>query len=119
MNYFSIKQYLYELGFDINAVPPADYEEEWADDESTIPQIKEFPLSLEVMENKQQFGVMNMEATAGKSIDSTETTFSHLTSGGKKINQKLIRTTIDNLIRIVDVSEAPDTQYASGEYRKF
>ena len=123
LKYFSIKQYLYEIGFDINAVPPAD-EEEWVDDESTIPQIKEFPLSLEVMfpnktqnmENEQQFGTMNMEANAVKSIDSTETTFSHLTSGDAKINQKLIRTTMDNLLRIVDVSETPDTQYASGEY---
>ena len=109
---------------DINLAPPAE-DEEWINDESTIPQIKEFPLNLEVMfknqtknlENEQKIDAMNVETNIGKSIVREEATFTNLTMGGVTINGELIRTTVDNFMKTADASEIPATQYASGKCR--
>ena len=116
------KYYLYDIGLDINLAPPAE-DEEWINDESTIPQIKEFPLNLEVMfqtktqnlGNEQQFDAMKVETNTGESIVRGET--NNLTMGRATTSGELIRTAIDNFMKTVDASEIPATQYASGKCR--
>ena len=74
--------------------------------------------SHEQVQDEQQFDdAINVETNTGESIVRGETSFTNLIMEGATTNGKLILSTIDNLMKTVDVSEIPATQYDSGECR--